>query len=265
MNKEKREQMRWFLTDKVRKVVDWRHTDQYNGLPAPPLQKPAPKGSQTVTLPGPTHWKGLGEISLRQAIAQRKSHRVFTETPLSLEELAFLLWSTQGVRHQVGPHTAFRTVPSAGGRHPFETYVVALRVEGLEKDIYRYLPLDHELVPLKAGASKDEKVSAKEGPAPLEARLIEATLGQGFCGKSAATFVWTTIPYRTEWRYDLAAYRVIPMDAGHLCQNLYLACEGVGAGTCAVAAYDQEKIDELLGVDGFDEFTLYLAPVGKLT
>jgi len=67
-----------------------------------------------------------------------------------------------------------------------------------------------------------------------------------------------------EWRYGLAAHRVIALDAGHVCQNLYLACEAIGAGTCGIAAYNQEAIDQLLRVDGEDEFTIYLAPVGKV-
>jgi SagB-type dehydrogenase family enzyme len=67
-----------------------------------------------------------------------------------------------------------------------------------------------------------------------------------------------------EWRYAAAAHRVIAMDVGHVCQNLYLACEAMAAGTCAIAAYHQEKMDALLEVDGEEEFTIYLAPVGKL-
>ncbi|MCG8566330.1 MAG: hypothetical protein MI747_14730 [Desulfobacterales bacterium] len=31
-----------------------------------------------------------------------------------------------------------------------------------------------------------------------------------------------------------------------------------------MAAYDQEELDEFLGLDGEDEFALYLAPVGKV-
>jgi nitroreductase len=54
------------------------------------------------------------------------------------------------------------------------------------------------------------------------------------------------------------------MDVGHVCQNLYLACEAINAGTCAIGAYDQEAVDELIGVDGEEEFAIYLAPVGKL-
>jgi SagB-type dehydrogenase family enzyme len=68
-----------------------------------------------------------------------------------------------------------------------------------------------------------------------------------------------------EWRYDIAAHRVIAIDAGHVCQNLYLACEAIDSGTCAIAAFDQEKMDKLLNVDGNDEFVIYLAPVGKIS
>ena len=95
-------------------------------------------------------------------------------------------------------------------------------------------------------------------------KLARAALGQRFVAEGAVTFFWTTIPYRMEWRYGLAAHKVIALDAGHVCQNLYLACEAIGAGTCAVAAYHQELMDQLLRVDGRDEFTIYLAPVGKV-
>jgi SagB-type dehydrogenase family enzyme len=94
-------------------------------------------------------------------------------------------------------------------------------------------------------------------------KLVHAVLGQSFIANSAVVFVWTTVPYRMEWRYLQAAHRVILLDAGHVCQNLYLACEAIHAGTCAIAAYDQEAMDELLQIDGEEQFTIYLAPVGK--
>ena len=136
-------------------------------------------------------------------------------------------------------------------RHAFETYPLVGNVESLAAGVYRYLPVDHALVFEHAADN-------------LPAALARATLGQAFVAAAPVTLAWTAIPYRMEWRYDLAAHRVIAMDAGHLCQNLYLACAAIGAGTCAVAAYDQERMDALLGVDGEDEFTVYLAPVGKI-
>lgn len=251
MKSRERDQNRWFLTDRVRMEVDWRTTDQNRGLAPPEQEKGVPDGARLVDLPGSGEWGKIGDISLREAISRRESRRVFTGEALSLAELSFLLWATQGVRRRMGAHVTYRTVPSAGGRHSFETYLAVMNVEGLEAGLYRYLPLQHQLVQLREDGNL--------GPA-----LANATLGQSFCGAGAVTFVWTTLPYRMEWRYDRAAHRVIPIDAGHVGQNLYLACETIGAGTCTVAAYDQDAMDQLLGVDGKDEFTLYLAPVGKI-
>ena len=95
-------------------------------------------------------------------------------------------------------------------------------------------------------------------------RLAEAALDQKFVADAAAVFIWTALPRRMEWRYGLAAHKVILLDAGHVGQNLYLACEAIQAGTCTLAAYDQDRMDALLGVNGEDEFTIYLAPVGKV-
>ena len=67
-----------------------------------------------------------------------------------------------------------------------------------------------------------------------------------------------------EWRYHLAAHKVIALDAGHVCQNLYLAVEAIGAGTCAIAAYNQEIMDRLLKLDPKEEFAIYMAVVGKI-
>jgi SagB-type dehydrogenase family enzyme len=89
-------------------------------------------------------------------------------------------------------------------------------------------------------------------------------MGQFFVGSASAVFIWTAIPYRMEWRYGQAAHKVIAIDTGHVCQNLYIACEAIGAGTCAIAAYNQELMDKLVRVDGDDEFVIYLAPVGKV-
>jgi SagB-type dehydrogenase family enzyme len=141
-------------------------------------------------------------------------------------------------------------VPSGGARHPFETYLLVNRVEGLAPGVYRYLPLGHALVPVRKG-----KVGAEA--------IGDACYGQAFVGDAAAVFVWAAIPYRTAWRYGSMAERMVPIEAGHICQNLYLAAESIGAATCAVLGFDRAKIDALIGVDGKDERTIYLAPVGK--
>jgi len=233
------------------KYEEWE-PHQRKGVPAPPLEKPYSKEGTLIELIKPSNID-LGNFPLAKAINQRQSHRVFTNDALTLEELSFLLWSTQGVK-SVGENKVRtkRTVPSGGARHPFETYLLVNRVETIKSGVYRYLPIEHKLLFVAKGSRQ------------FPDRISTACNGQSFVGKSAVVFVWAAIPYRTEWRYSVISYKDILIEAGHICQNLYLACEAIGAGTCAIAAYNQKNIDTLIGVDGEDEFTVYVAPVGKV-
>ena len=224
-------------------------TDQQRGVPPPPITKPAPADAPLVDLVSPAQFTS-GTMPLVQAIAKRRSRRAFKAAPLTLEELSFLLWSCQGVEKVANEIRAFRTVPSAGCRHPFETYVLVNRVEDVAPGLYRYLPIENKLCLISSD--------------PGLAGAIHVASEEQYVLESAATFVWTVIPYRTEWRYMHHSHRVILMDIGHACQNLYLAAESIGCGTCALGAYDQAKMDAALGVDGEEEFAVYLAPVGRV-
>lgn len=240
-----------FLKNTAWQQVDFSQTDQSLKVSPPPLEKPFDSETLRIALATPENWTTIPAVDLLAAIQRRKSQRQFRHALLSVEELSFLLWTTQGIRASRNKGFAFRTVPSAGCRHALETYVCVLSVEGLEQGIYRYLPVEHQLMLEFQEEHLAEKITA-------------ATFNQRFTGEAAATFVWTAIPYRMEWRYDIAAHKVIALDAGHVCQNLYLACEAIGAGTCAIAAYDQGLVDQLLQIDGEDEFAIYLAAVGKV-
>jgi SagB-type dehydrogenase family enzyme len=238
-------------------------TDQRLGVPAPPPQKPYPEDATLIELV-PAGELTLGQMPVMEAIRRRRSRREFTAEPLTMEELSFLLWATQGIDRKAtqafgawlvtkDPAAAraralLRTVPSAGGRHPFETYLLLNRVRGLEPGLYRYLSVEHKLLFLRAGAE-------------LAAQTADTFMR--WVQRSAVVFIWTTIPYRTEWRYSIVAHKMIAQESGHVCQNLYLACEAIGAGACAIT-YDQSKVDTLLGVDGEEEFAIYVAPVGKV-
>jgi SagB-type dehydrogenase family enzyme len=250
MPQSRLEQYRYFLKDTIRRTIDFAETDQHRGVPPPPVEKPFAADARRLDLVAAGQWT-IPDVSLQTAIRRRESRRSFRPQPLTLDELSFLLWATQGIRDKVAPGTALRTVPSAGARHAFEAYVAALNVSSVEPGVYRYLPLEHQLL-------LEFQVEH------MARRIVDAVLGQSFVGNAAAVFIWTAIPRRMEWRYGLAAHKVIAIDAGHVGQNLYLACEAIGAGTCAVAAYHQELMDRFLRVDGEEEFTIYLAPVGKV-
>jgi len=174
-----------------------------------------------------------------------------------------MLWSVQGIREVKSlddTNYYYRTIPSGGNRHALETYLSVHNVTSLEPGLYRYLPLEHKLLVIR----KDSKIAEQVNRATRNQTSSRDGQDYYFVQESAVTFIWTTIPYRMEWRYHLASHKMIAIEAGHACQNLYLTCGAVGAGACAIGAFDRSAMDDVLGLDGEDEFSLYVASVGKI-
>jgi SagB-type dehydrogenase family enzyme len=237
----------------LRNIKVEEESDQRKGLPVPPIQKPYPENGVFIDLI-PSEKFSIGNIPLLEAINNRESRRQYTDESLSLEELSFLLWSTQGVKRLIRDGLlTLRTVPSGGCMHPFETYLVINRVESIKSGLYRYIATEHKLLFIK-----------ELDPAKMPDIASDIFNRQTFIGKGAVVFIWTARPYRTEYRYGEDSLKDILMSVGHICQNLYLACEAIKAGTCAIVAYQQDKLEQFIGVDGKDEIALYLAPVGKI-
>ena len=222
---------------------------QSQGVPQPQLQIPAPADAKLIPLPDGKDLQ-LDNVNLIKLVESRETRRNYSETPLSMQELSFLLWGTQGVKSVTEKPATRRTVPSAGSRHAFETYLLINRVTGLEPGLYRYMALEHQLAKLQA-------------PADINSILTIACKNQAHVRNSAVTFFWVAVPMRMVWRYCQRGYRYMFLDAGHVCQNLYLLAEAINCGVCAIAAYDDDLVNAALGVDGEEQFTIYIATLGK--
>ncbi len=240
---------REFLKADLWKKRDTAESDMERGIKRPEAVKPAVESENIINLIAPAELKnnGLGKVDLFTVIEERKSKRSYSGEPFSKAELSFMLWATQGMKEG---KLVRRNVPSGGARHPFETYLAVQNVTGIDSGIYRYLPVRHALIEI-------------DKPAGLKEKMIAATRGQEFVGQANLLFIWAAIPYRSEWKYNYVAHKLIAIDGGHLGQNLYLTSEAVNGGTCAIAAYDQQLADELIKVDGEEEFAFYLAACGK--
>lgn len=223
-------------------------SDQHKGKPQPPLHTLLADGERHV-LP-PATFADLGNRFLRTVIEGRRSLRTYADVALTLEELSFLLWSTQGVRPESTDKYTLRTVPSAGARHAFETVLLVQRVDGLDAGLYQYDAATHGLI-------------AWAAPSDIADRMVAACLDQPMLRTAAVTFVWVAVHQRMAWRYGERGLRYLYLDAGHVCQNLYLAAEAVDAGACAIGAFDDDVMNDLLGLDGDDCFVIYLAALGK--
>ena len=227
-------------------------SDQQRKLPQPPLCKAAVTPvEEHIALS--RDFSGLEmNNDLISLIRDRRSARVYTQENMSLEQLSFLLWATQGVKKLRGKsYATIRTVPCGGARHEFETYLLIRKIDGLQPGAYHYLPMEHAL----------EFLHPVED---METLIGDSLEGQIWAAKANVVFYWSMVAYRAEWRYGIHTHRVALIDAGHLGQNLYLACTGLGLGTCGIGAFSHELCAELFGLDGEEEYMVYTAPVGTV-
>jgi SagB-type dehydrogenase family enzyme len=196
---------------------------------------PQPEGESEIALPAP---RLEGEMSLEEAIANRRSVREFREDPLSWAEISELLWAAQGITDPRG----LRSAPSAGALYPLELYVAV--VEGA----YHYLPQGHTV----------QAVSDED----LRPGLWEAGLRQGALQEAPAIFVVTAIYERTEAKYGERAERYVRLEAGHAAQNILLQAVALELGAVPIGAFYDDQVQAALGLP-VDHQPLYLIPVGR--
>jgi SagB-type dehydrogenase family enzyme len=235
-----------------RYLKDTRYTRK--GLGEPSLSYPRalpfkeyPEAAVRQALSPP---KEPASADLWQILAKRRSLRQYQDRYLTQEELAALVWATQGVT-LASSNYLLRTAPSAGALYPVETYLAIHKVEDLEPGIWHLNVPEFSLELLKGIDSRQP--------------LVQACLGQRFMGEASVDFIWTGILNRAMWKYRERAIRYIFLDAGHICQNLMLAATALNLGCCPVGAFFDEEVESLVGVDGIEEVPLYLASVGPLS
>jgi SagB-type dehydrogenase family enzyme len=193
-----------------------------------------------IKLPEPAVRDGT---ALTDALAKRRSVRDYSGREISLEQLAQLLWSAQGINHPSG----LRTAPSAGALYPLELLVVADRVAGLDRGVYRYR-VDQHVLELVTGGN-------------IHGRLAKAAMGQAWVSDSAAVLVITAIYERTTRKYGHRGKRYVHIEVGHAAQNVLLQAVALGLGAGMAGAFDDAVIARLLALPA-SEHPLYLLPVG---
>ncbi len=198
--------------------------------------------AERIALPDPGGYRGL---SLEEAVEKRRSVRNYSGETLSAEALSRLLHAAQGI---TDARRGFRAAPSAGALYPIELYAVVHNVAGLEPGLYHYAVREHALELLQRG--------------DLRLAMMQVGLGQGLLGDANVCFALSAIFQRTRWRYRERTYRYVLLEAGHIGQNLYLAATSMGLGACAVGAFDDDRLNALLGLDGKEEAALYVIAIG---
>lgn len=161
--------------------------------------------------------------------------------------LSQLLFAAQGITGKIYG-TPLRTAPSAGALYPIEIYLVVNKVAELEPGIYHYSIRKHALELLKSG--------------DFRGRITPAGLKQEMLGQAGATFILSAIFDRTRHKYGERGFRYVYIEAGHISQNIALQAVSMGLGSVTVGAFLDEKVNQLINVDGVNEAAVYLHAVG---
>ncbi len=208
------------------------------------------EGGEKTALPAP---ETLPDklVNFLELSELRATVRQYSAEKLTREELSYLLWCTQGVKAILPNGITRRTVPSAGSRHVFDTFLYLQRVEGINAGLYRFLAEEHKL----------QFIAAKEDIADkFTASFKKFQMVQN----SAVTFVWAANMSKMTAKFGARGYRYVFLDAGHVCQNLYLAGYTTSIGVCAMGEFFDNKLNDVLELDGTNRFAVYAATIGKM-
>jgi len=208
--------------------------------------EPFKKYSDTEKIMLPTDWEK--DSSLQKVLQGRRSNRRYRDLPLSIQDLAMLLWAGQGITGRAGSYF-FRSAPSAGALYPIETYLAINNVETVAAGLYHFQAAELCLEKIGSGFQGET--------------VAQAALGQDFLAKAGVVFIWSAVLRRNFAKYGHRGLRYVLMDVGHICQNILLAAEALNLGACPVAAFYDDELNRLLNLDGEEESVVYLASVGS--
>lgn len=187
------------------------------------------------------------ETALNRLFLARRTCRDAADRAITLAQLADCLFAGLALIGEVETETGrlpLKTTPSGGARNPFEAYVLARDVDGLEPGIYHYSGKQHALHRL------DE--------IPEGLRVPNLLGDQDWVEAMPCIVFLVAYLERTMWKYsDSNAYRVVLIEAGHIGQNIMLAATENGLIACPTAALAHTAIKNLLGLTRLTQTPLY--------
>ncbi len=183
----------------------------------------------------------------------RRTFRRFSAESVSVGKLSTLLQLAGGIQGwltpQGAPASPIRTSPSGGARMTIDLYVVAYRIDGLQRGIYYYQGDSHRLAQVRRGIPRAR---------------VERYLPQQYWYNDAAALILLSASFKraiSRYRYS-RAYRSVLLEAGHVCQTLCLTATWLGLAPFSSAALDDRVADRDLGLNGITESVLYAAGIG---
>jgi SagB-type dehydrogenase family enzyme len=196
--------------------------------------------------------------TLYNCLIRRRSVRDYDkEYKISLNELTTLLFNSYGVTFNskivgfdVDGHIGLRNVPSGGALYPLEIYVVIFNAH-IPSGLYHYRTDNNSLELLKEGDFLEELLKIIQAEPYVNMRT------------SSALIITTGIIERMFIKYGDRCYRFLMQESGFVAQTISLLAESINLGSCMLGGYNDDKVNEFLGVDGVFETINNIIVIGK--
>ncbi len=210
----------------------------------PPLYKVYP-GLRAIGLPDVAEQAGPQMPALA---AIRGDNAAEQSGPLTLEKLTSLLYHSAAVirRRQLNDgEVHYRAAASAGALYPTEIYVVCGDLEGLRAGVYHFNPRDCTLARLRNGDLR---------------RWVASAVGDH--SAYPATLVFTTVFWRSAWKYRERGYRYCYWDLGTVSANLLATANAESVPVKLHFGFVDRMLTGYFGIDGVTEAPSLVASVG---
>ena len=162
-----------------------------------------------------------GTVSFEEALAKRRSVRLFAIKPLESEHIGQLAWAGQGITE---PQRGLRTAPSAGETYPIDLYFAT------EEGLFVYRPAEHSL----------EQTSDQDIRGGLAVAASMESVGMAGCDIIVAGSVRKlTGQFRTKARTYML------LEAGHIAQNIQLQAVCLDLGSVTIGGFNTNEVGRI--------------------
>jgi len=177
-----------------------------------------------VPLPNPERL----QMPLDDVMELRRSRRDYQDVPITLKELSTLLFYSAGYKRT--DHSGRKHVPSSGGFSTTEVFMVILNSNEVKPGLYYFSAKDFNLRCIREGDFRDW--------------IRNDAMYQEEWAKASVVVFLAGDYGRLSQKYHHRTLRLCLLDAGHVAQNLYLACAAMDMKICEVLGYVENEVED---------------------
>ena len=182
--------------------------------------------------------KLTGTVSFEEALATRRSIRLFANKALESEQISQLAWAGQGITEK---QRGLRTAPSAGEIYPIELYFAT------EEGLFVYRPAEHSL----------EQTSDKD----IRGSLASAASMQESVAMAGCDIIVAGSVRKLSSQFRNKAKTYMLLEAGHIAQNILLQAACLDLGSIPIGGFTTKEVSRACRLPaGFEP--LYIICVG---